>query len=240
MTEFANKTAVVLGGSSGIGAAVAEGLLAGGANVTVVSRSGTAPTGCAAIALDVTDFSGVDAMLGALVATKGQLDIAINCAGVEMKPSRLHETDPDVIAQMLQVNLQACLMAMRSELALMLPQESGSIVNLSSVAGGRGFAGGASYAASKAGVELATRSCAHEYSRDGIRINAVAPGLIETPMAGRMRDMDLAMYDQMVAAMPYGRAGRSDEAAEAVLFLASDRASFVNGEVLVADSGYMA
>ncbi len=240
MTEFANKTAVVLGGSSGIGAAVAEGLLAGGANVTVVSRSGTAPTGCAAIALDVIDFSGVDAMLGALVATKGQLDIAINCAGVEMKPSRLHETDPDVIAQMLQVNLQACLMAMRSELALMLPQESGSIVNLSSVAGGRGFAGGASYAASKAGVELATRSCAHEYSRDGIRINAVAPGLIETPMAGRMRDMDPAMYDQMVAAMPYGRAGRSDEAAEAVLFLASDRASFVNGEVLVADSGYMA
>jgi NAD(P)-dependent dehydrogenase (short-subunit alcohol dehydrogenase family) len=240
MTEFEGKTAVVLGGSSGIGEAVAQGLLAGGADVTVVSRSGTAPAGCTAIALDVTDFTGVETMLGALVKTKGQLDIAINCAGVEMKPARLHETDPDVITQMLQVNLNACLMAMRSELALMLLQKSGCIVNLSSVAGGRGFAGGASYAASKAGVELATRSCAHEYSRDGIRINAVAPGLIETPMAERMRDMDPAMYDQMVAAMPYGRAGRPQEAAEAVLFLASERASFVNGEILVADSGYMA
>lgn len=240
MTDFAGKIAVVLGGSTGIGAAVAEGLLAGGADVTVVSRSGTAPDGCTAVALDVTDFAGVEAMLNDLVAAKGRLDIAINCAGVEMKPARLHETDPGVIAQMLQVNLQSCLMAMRSELALMLPQKSGCIVNLSSVAGGRGFAGGAAYAASKAGVELATRSGAHEYSRDGIRINAVAPGLIETPMAGRMRAMDPAMYDQMVAAMPYGRAGRSDEAAQAVLFLASDRASFVNGEVLVADSGYMA
>lgn len=240
MSEFENKIAVVLGGSTGIGAAVAEGLHAGGADVTVVSRSGTAPDGCIAIALDITDFIAVETMLSGLVSTKGQLDIAINCAGVEMKPARLHETVPDVIAQMLQVNLQACLMAMRSELALMLPQKSGCIVNLSSVAGARGFAGGASYAAAKAGVELATRSCAHEYSRDGIRINAVAPGLIESPMAGRMRAMDPGMYDQMVEAMPYGRAGRPDEAAEAVLFLASDRASFVNGEVLVADSGYLA
>lgn len=240
MAEFENRTAVVLGGSTGIGAAVAEGLVAGGADVTVVSRSGKAPNGCAPFALDVTDFAGVEAMLTDLAKRNGQLDIAINCAGVEMKPARLHETAPEVIAQMLQVNLQACLMAMRTELVLMLPQKSGVIVNLSSVAGGRGFAGGAAYAASKAGVELATRSAAHEYSRDGIRINAVAPGLIETPMAGRMRAMDPDMFNQMVDAMPYGRAGQPHEAAEAVLFLASERASFVNGEVLVADSGYMA
>lgn len=241
--DFDGKTVLVFGGSSGIGKAATLGFQAGGANVTVASRAPDATafneTGVQCVACDVTNRRALQAMVQEVSDSCGVIDIVVNCAGAEMTPARLHETDSDTVDKIVAINLTGTINCMQAVLPAM-SRPGSSIVNVSSVAGLKGFPGGAVYAAAKAGVCLLSRSAAMEYGPEGVRVNCVAPGLIETPMAERMKSLDKSMYKQMVSSMPFGRGGTPDEAASAILWLCSDDASFVNGETLVVDSGYLA
>ena len=245
-----DKVALITGGSSGIGRAVALAWAREGAKVVVsdVDRSGGGETveqvraaGGEAIfiAADVGKPEDCEALVRGAVEKFGRLDIACNNAGIGGPQAPTADYPLDGWAQVIAINLSGVFYGMKYQLPAMLKNGGGAIVNMASILGAVGFAGAPAYTAAKHGVVGLTQAAALEYSAHGVRINAVGPGFIHTPMISALED-NQAVNDMLVAAHPIGRLGRAEEVAELVLWLSSDKASFVTGAYYPVDGGYLA
>jgi NAD(P)-dependent dehydrogenase (short-subunit alcohol dehydrogenase family) len=238
---------LITGALTGIGRATALAFAREGARVVVSGRHDSAGKELAAelaklgsevefVRADVRHEDDVRALVDAAVERFGRLDIAVNNAGTEGRIGPVVDQTPESYAAVFDTNVLGVLLCMKHELRVMLPQGHGSIVNLSSVAGSRGAPYASIYVASKHAVEGLTKSAALEAAPFGVRVNAVAPGPIETEMLTRFTG-DAAGMAEMVAGVPLKRAGTGDEIAQAILFAASDKASFLVGQALVVDGG---
>jgi NAD(P)-dependent dehydrogenase (short-subunit alcohol dehydrogenase family) len=228
LMEFSGKIAVVTGGSSGIGRAVARRLSDGGASVIVASRSEGHRT-------DVSDEESVRALFEAVGP---ELHILVNSAGVLASTDRTPDIALEDWEQAFAVNVRGTFLCCKHALPLMKP--GAAIVNVASVAGMVGVPGRAAYGASKGAVIAFTRALAIDHVKDGVRVNCVCPGTIDTPWIDRVVDELGEPRDALVARQPLGRLGTADEVAEAVAYLASDRAGFTTGSQLVVDGGMTA
>ena len=225
--EFAGKIAVVTGGGSGIGQAVAERLEAGGASVIVASRSAGHRT-------DVSDEDSVRALFESLE----EVHVLVNCAGVLASTSPTPEIALEDWELAFAVNVRGTFLCCKHALPRM--RRGAAIVNIASVAGMVGVPGRAAYGASKGAVIAFTRALAIDHVKDGIRVNCVCPGTIDTPWIDRVVDELGESRDGLVARQPLGRLGTAGEIAEAVAYLASDRSQFTTGSQLVVDGGMTA
>jgi 3-oxoacyl-[acyl-carrier protein] reductase len=245
MMRLEGKTALVTGGSRGIGAAVALRLAAEGARVFVnysgsresaegVVAAITAAGGLAtAIQADVTDAAACTALVDAVVAQAGSIDILVNNAGITRDGLLVRMSDEDWNA-VIGTNLTGVFSVTRAAAKHMMKARSGSIVNMASVVGVSGNAGQANYAAAKAGVIGLTKSVARELASRRVRCNAVAPGFIETDMTAALT---AAQRDGVAKAIAMGRFGSVSDVAAAVAFLASDDAAYITGQTLAVDGG---
>jgi len=231
------KVALITGAASGLGLATAERFAEEGA--TVVGADVTEADGVRA--LDVRDETAVSALVDAIVSEHGRVDVVANYAGVA-GGGPVHLVDADEWDRVLDVNLKGTFLVNKHVLRPMLDQRSGSIINIASVEGLQGTEGGSSYNASKAGVVMLTKNMAIDYGRAGIRVNAICPGFIDTPMFRAVMGSDnmVTFREQYREDHMLGRFGRAEEIAAAALFLCSADASFVTGVALPVDGGYTA
>ena len=244
-SQFKDKTALVTGGGRGIGRAICLELAARGATVIVnYNRSGAAADEVVAqieaaggvarsLQTDVSDADQVAGMFKAVISEFGAVDILVNNAGMTrdnlimmMKPA-----DFDVV---IETNLRSCWLCCKTAARTMMRKRSGSIINITSVVGIAGNGGQTNYAASKAGIIGLTKSLAKEVAARGIRVNAVAPGFVETDMTADLPD---EIKERAIKAIPLGRMGAAKDIASAVAFLASDEAAYITGQTLVVDGG---
>jgi NAD(P)-dependent dehydrogenase (short-subunit alcohol dehydrogenase family) len=246
-----NKVALVTGAGSGIGRATAMTFANEGAKVVVadVSAEGGNETvklireaGGEAIFVqaDVSKTSEVKALLEKVVETFGRLDCAHNNAGIGGAVAFTSEYAEEDWDRVIDVNLKGIWLCMKAEITQMLKQGGGAIVNTSSVFGMIGAPNYSAYSASKLGVSGLSKTGALEYAQEGIRINAICPGVIRTPMIEGLITVYPQLEAQLIAQEPIGRMGRPEEVAEAVVWLCSDRASFVTGIDMDVDGGYLA
>ena len=249
--DFRGQVALVTGASSGMGLATARAFAAQGASVALADINEgalraandeltSAGQQALAVVCDVSDEDQVAALVDRTVATYGRLDMAFNNAGIQVPPSDAADEPAGIFERVNAINLRGVWACMKHELRQMREQGSGAIVNCSSLGGLVGLPGRASYHASKHGVLGLTKSAALEYAPRGIRINAVCPGTIATPMVADMEakgELDMA---EAIRNQPIGRLGTADEIAAAVLWLCSPGASFVVGVALPVDGGYTA
>jgi 3-oxoacyl-[acyl-carrier protein] reductase len=245
MTRLEGKTAIVTGGSRGIGEAIALRLAREGANVAVcASRSVDAAEAVAekiralgqqAIAqqTDVSQSESVDTLIKTTLDAWGKIDILVNNAGITRDNllMRMKEDEWDAV---LDVNLKGAYHCIKAVTRSMMKARSGRIINVSSVVGLMGNAGQINYAASKSGLIGLTKSVAKELASRNITANAVAPGFIPTDMTAKLKD---DMQEQLIAQIPLGKLGSSEDIAAAVAFLASDDAAYITGQVIVVDGG---
>jgi glucose 1-dehydrogenase len=249
---FDGKVALVTGGASGMGRAISSAFAAAGARVVVadIAVEGGALTAQAIkqaggealfVRTDVSQSGDVQAAVDAAVSSFGGLDCAVNAAAVEGEGGPLADVDDETFDRMIAINLRSIFLSMKYEIRAMLARGGGAIVNIASTNSFRPQPHQAAYTASKFGVAGITKAAAVDYAPHGIRINAVAPGAIDTPMlrnaiAARGRDAsDVANRLSLL-----GRFGTVDEIAEAVLWLCSDRSTFTVGHILAVDGGYLA
>jgi NAD(P)-dependent dehydrogenase (short-subunit alcohol dehydrogenase family) len=243
--------ALVTGASSGIGRAIALAFGAKGAKVMVadLNEEGGHETvmmikdaggEAAFVKADVSKEDDVKEMVNETVKTLGGLDYAANNAGIEGAPTKMHETSVDDWHMTIGVNLTGVFLCLKYEIGYTLEHGGGAIVNTSSIAGLRGMADLSPYIASKHGVTGLTRAAALEYATQGIRVNSVHPGAINTPMIARLEDEMPEMFAGISAMHPIGRVGEPKEIGDAVVWLCSDEASFVTGHQMAIDGGFMA
>ena len=242
---FAGRVAIVTGGASGIGAATARALAAGGARIVVVDvdrERGQEVAGTAGgtfEAVDVGDAPMLQAMVERTVATLGRLDVLVsNAFATSVGP--IERFGLEAWTRTLEVTLTATFTGLRAVTPVMRAQGGGAVVNVASISGLGGDRGLAAYNAAKAGVINLTRTAALELAPAGIRVNAVCPGLIATPALARALRAAPEREARARAAVPVGRFGRPEEVARAILFLASDEASYITGTTLVVDGGLTA
>ena len=243
--NFSGKTAIVTGGSRGIGRAVCLELAKGGANVVLCyagneSAANDAVAACEALGAkalavrcDVADAGEVKALVDTAVKAFGRVDILVNNAGITRDGLLLTMREKDFDA-VVATNLRGTFLCMKAVARPMMRQRYGRIVNLSSVVGLRGNAGQVNYAASKAGVVGMTKSLAKELASRNVTVNAVAPGFIETDMTAAMPE---SAKTATLAAIPMQRLGAAEDVARAVAFLVSDEAAYITGQVLAIDGG---
>jgi NAD(P)-dependent dehydrogenase (short-subunit alcohol dehydrogenase family) len=246
------KVALITGAASGIGQATAELFARMGARVVAsdldgergaatARRLGEAGHDAVFAAADVTDDDDVAALVARAVQAFGRLDCAVNCAGVGGGHGATHDYPKDRWDRIVEINLRGTWLAMGREIEAMLAQgDGGAIVNVCSTLGLRGSAFASPYTASKHGVLGLTRTAAIEYAAAGIRVNAVCPGAIDTPMMDETFERFPGFRESLIGFVPMGRMGRPDEVAAAIAWLSSDAASFVTGESLAIEGGLLA
>ncbi|MCJ2046378.1 SDR family oxidoreductase [Methylobacterium sp. J-078] len=246
--DFTGKVAFVTGATSGIGRATALAFAKAGAAVTVadVSEEGNLETAhlieeaggrVLAERCDVSKAEDVKAALDRTIETFGKLDFAFNNAGIEQPVAPVSEIEDEDFDRLVAINLRGMFLCLKHQVPLLLRNGGGVIVNTSSGAGVKGIAGQAAYAATKHAVIGMTKSAALDYAKDGVRINAVCPGIIDTPMMQRFTGGTPEGLARVIAQEPVGRMGKSEEIAAAVLYLCSDMAAFVIGHAMVVDGG---
>ncbi len=249
MEKLKNKKAIVTGAGSGIGREIAKTFARQKAAVVIadINEEGGKKTvsqikeeGGEAIFVktDVSKAEDIDKMVDACLEEFGGVDILVNNAGI-FKTSPLHEMEEETWQQIISVNLKGVFLGSKRVLREFVEKKSGKIVNITSIAGFRGFNEAGAYCASKGGIIALTKSMALDYAPRGININAVAPGVIETSMTNPLLE-DPEQAKTFNANTPYTRLGKPEDIAQAVLYLASKDSNFVNGEVLVVDGGWTA
>jgi len=246
---FNNKVAIVTGGSFGIGRAAAKAFAERGAKVVIadciedretldqINQSGGEAI---FVKCDVSKAADVKMMIEKTISSFNRLDFAFNNAGIEGIQGTTTDCTDENWERTLGVNLKGIWLCMKYEIPYMLKQKSGAIVNCASIAGLVGFPGLPAYVASKHGVVGLTKTAALEFAKQNIRVNAVCPGVIKTPMIDRFTGKDKAAEKQFVAMEPIGRMGEPEEVAEVVVWLCSDNASFVTGDAMAVDGGWIA
>ncbi|MCL7466364.1 SDR family NAD(P)-dependent oxidoreductase [Phaeovulum sp. NW3] len=243
LSTLAGRTAIVTGAGQGIGYAITEALLAAGAHVIAVDRE---PAGIEALAArsavtavlgDVTDTALTDRLSAALDEAGLRLDILCNNAGIARGAHALDTTDEDFI-RYFDVNVLGLFRLSRWAVGRMMKTGGGAIVNTASIFGEIGALNSCGYSTSKAAVIGLTRQMATDFGPNGIRVNAVAPGLIETPLTAERIRTEAWRRHQMIDGAPLRRAGQPEDVARAVRFLASDEASFITGQILAVDGGW--
>ena len=243
MSLLAEKTAVVTGGAQGLGFAIAERFVAEGARVVLGDVNVEATEAAAkrlggehvsvAVRCDVTTAADVDTLVTTAVERFGGLDIMVNNAGITRDATMRKMTD-EQFDEVIAVHLKGTWNGMRKAAAIMRENQRGAIVNMSSLSGKVGLVGQTNYSAAKAGIVGMTKAAAKELAHLGVRVNAIAPGLIRSAMTEAMPQR---IWDQKVAEIPMGRAGEPSEVANVALFLASDMSSYMTGTVLEVTGG---
>jgi len=243
-----NKTVIITGAASGIGKATAELFAKQGANIVVsdiqvaegekvvkeiISSGGKASF----FKTDVSNPEEMEALVNFTVKTYGKIDVAVNNAGIGGELNPITDLSIEGWQKVISINLSSLFYGMKYQIQAMLKSGGGNIVNVSSILGAVGFAGSAGYSAAKHGVIGLTQTAALEYAAQGIRINAVGPGFIDTPLLDALDD---EMKKQLIALHPIGRLGKSEEIAAFIFWLSSDKASFINGSYHPIDGGYLA
>ena len=250
MSELENKVAIVTGGTSGIGRAAAVALAAAGAKVMLAGRRESEGEETVKLAkdaggeasflqADVAKEADIARLVNETVDRYGRLDIAFNNAGVEMA-GPITEITEDDYRKLFDINVWGVLASIKHEVPAMLGSGGGSIINTSSIAGHIGMPEASLYFASKHAVEGITKVSALELAKQNIRVNAVAPGAIETDMIDRFAGKEGEQREYLTSRHPIGRMGKPEEIADAVVFLASDRSSFITGHSLLVDGGFIA
>lgn len=251
MTTFSGKVAVVTGGTSGIGKAAAIALAQAGANVVVAGRRQAEGEETIRqiqaiggdgffVVTDVSKEADVQALIEKTMARYGRLDIAFNNAGVDQETTPLPEQTEATYDRIMDINVKGVWLSLKHEIPAMLKNGGGAIVNTTSGLGLVGAVGVPIYVASKHAVEGLTKSVALEYAKQGIRVNAVSPGLIQTEMFDRTVQTNTELMEYFKTTLPMGRIGTPQEVVNAVLWLCSDASSFVTGHSLTVDGGYIA
>ncbi len=246
MFSFKDKVVLVTGGSRGIGRATALAFAKAGAATVVISYAGNEAAAQEAVGLlqaagakaeaqrfDVSDTAACAAAVEGIVKTHGRLDVLVNNAGVAVDALVMRLKDEDWDKQ-LDTNLKGAFALIRAASRPMMKQRGGAIINLTSVVGEMGNGGQAAYSASKAGLIGLTKSVARELASRNIRVNAVSPGFIATDMTSHLEE---ATKEKMMANIPLARLGSAEDVAQAVVFLASDAAAYITGEVLKVNGG---
>ncbi|KAH0844091.1 hypothetical protein AYO21_02154 [Fonsecaea monophora] len=244
MSRFQGKVALVTGAASGIGEAIAKRLAKDGATVIAADitseKEGFTKTIGADVSyyqVDVTDEKAVHGLEGWIRLTYGGLDILANNAGIGGPSGLVHEYPIAAFEQIFNVNVRGAFMVLQAGIRLMLESGGGAVVNTASLAGFRGFPNASPYHASKGAMVMLTRTAAIEYATKSIRVNAVGPGLIATPLVQQLDNAEVALQ-QLTAQIPQGRPGQAPEVANVVAFLADDNeASHVTGQIWCIDGG---
>lgn len=245
MKKLETKVVFITGGASGLGRAAAVAAAQEGAKVVIADLPGSDHAAALAevraagaeavfVPLDVTDSVNIQQAIAATVAQFGRLDVALNNAGIGEGFFSFLDTSEESFQRIINVNLTGVFTCMKYELAQFMQQGGGVIVNMSSLAGLKGAPGLSAYVASKHGVLGLTRVAAQEFARRNVRVNALCPYYIDTPL---IKDAPEEVRSQMVSASPMKRLGRAEEVAKAFIYLASDDSSYTNGTQLVIDSG---
>ena len=246
-----NKIALITGATSGIGKATAKAFGVAGAKVVFSGRREPegkateaqlrdAGVDCLFVRSDVSNEAEIKALVQTTVEKFGKLDCAFNNAGIEARSKPLHEQSIDDFDELMAVNVRGLFLCMKYEIRQMLNQGSGVIVNNSSIGGLIAFPGISIYIASKHAVMGLTRAAALDYAKQGIRINAINPGLIATDMMDRLVDGVGRTADDLASTVLIGRMVQAEEIAQTVVFLCSDAASYITGQPLVVDGGFTA